>query len=413
MKPRVLIATTAQWFPTARLAMALSRAGFSVDAVCPPRHPLQKISSIRKTYIYDGFAAPASFGAAVTTSRPDLIVPGDEYAVRCFHKLYEQARRRAGSGTALCTLIERSLGPAESFYVLAARAAMMQLAQEESIRVPRTMVVRDLADLTKKCEGFVFPVVLKADGSSSGEGVRIVRNVEEAKSAFRTLQSPPSAIRMAKRALIDRDMRLVWPTLLRKQSQVNIQEFISGQDATSLVTCWNGAVLASLHFEVIQKQYKNGPASVMRRIELPELDLAISKVVRRLQLSGFHGFDFLLQKQTGNPFLIEVNPRPTQIGHLALGAGRDLPAALFAAVTGTMIEESPKITDNDTIALFPQEWKRNPQSVFLHSGYHDIPWEEPELIRAGTRPSRNWASWYNRRKWAPFLVPHRVPRANE
>jgi predicted ATP-grasp superfamily ATP-dependent carboligase len=106
------------------------------------------------------------------------------------------------------------------------------------------------------------------------------------------------------------------------------------------------------------------------------------KIVGRLNLSGIIGFDFMLEKQSGNPHLIEVNPRATQVGHLNLGPGRDLPAALYAAFTGEAIREAPKVTENRIIALFPQEWKLNPESPFLQSGYHDVPWEEPELIRA-------------------------------
>src|ERR1700732_951114 len=38
MKPTVLVVTTDRWVPTARLAMALTNAGCTVEAVCPPRH---------------------------------------------------------------------------------------------------------------------------------------------------------------------------------------------------------------------------------------------------------------------------------------------------------------------------------------------------------------------------------------
>lgn len=387
--------------------MALARAGFSVDAVCPSRHPLRKTSSVRKIFPYDGFAPTTSFADAIEDGNPDLVIPGDQYAVECLHRVYDRARQCEKSGESVCTLIETSLGPYKSFPVVRARAALMQLAEQESIRIPRTTVVENLSDLKRCADEFLFPFVLKSDGSSSGEGVRVVRTPLEAKRAFRILESPPSALRVAKRALIDRDVRSVVPALLRQRRRVNAQEFHDGRDATSLALCWKGEVLASLHFEVVKKQYKNGPASVIRRINIPELDTAIAKLTDRLELSGFQGFDFLLEKQSGNPYLIEMNPRPTQVGHLTLGHARDLPAALYAAITGTPLEEGPKTTDNDTIALFPQEWMRNPSSVFLRTAYHDIPWEEPELIREGTRQSRGWSSWYRESKWATLFFADR------
>jgi hypothetical protein len=149
----------------------------------------------------------------------------------------------------------------------------------------------------------------------------------------------------------------------------------------------------------------------MRLIDSCEMSIVAEKIVRRLNLSGLIGFDFMLEEQTGNPYLIEVNPRATQVGHLTLGPGRDLPAALYAALTGEEIREAPKVTENRTIALFPQEWKRNPESPFLQSGYHDVPWEEPELIRAfglsaGKHAALNFAK-ERVRAFSPLGLPNR------
>jgi hypothetical protein len=45
--------------------------------------------------------------------------------------------------------------------------------------------------------------------------------------------------------------------------------------------------------------------------------------------------------------------------------------------------------EGNTITLFPQEWMRDPASLFIQSGYHDVPWGEPELIRACIRHALN------------------------
>src|SRR5438094_7507075 len=129
------------------------------------------------------------------------------------------------------------------------------------------------------------------------------------------------------------------------------------------------------------------------------MSVAVERMVRRLNLSGVHGFDFLLEAHTGNAYLIEINPRATQVGHLALGPGRDLPAALYATLAGKAVESAPKATEKDTIALFPQEWMRDPESAFLRSGYHDVPWEERELVRACVRRNRKQRAWYSQQNW--------------
>jgi biotin carboxylase len=244
-----------------------------------------------------------------------------------------------------------------------------------------------------------FPAVLKANGTSGGDGVRIVRTPEEAARAFRALEAPPLLARAVKRALFDQDMTLVWPSLLRRRYVVNAQAFVAGQEATSLVACSKGKVLAGLHFEVLLKQDAGGPATVLRLIENAEMSTAAEKMVRRLELSGLHGFDFMLEADTGKAYLIEINPRATQIGHLTLGLGRDLPAALSAALSGEAVQAAPKVTEKDTIALFPQEWIRNPESPFLQTGYHDVPWEEPDLIRVSVSRRSKQSVWNSQEKW--------------
>jgi hypothetical protein len=395
VKPTVLIATTVRWFPTARLAVALANAGFTVDAVCPSRHPLVKTHAVRKMYEYRGFSPLSSLRDAITSAKPDLLIPADDLASRHLYSLHEQLGNTTKAESDLRALIERSLGVPENFPILYERTKFMQAAQEQGVRVPQTEVIGNNADLRNWIAQAGLPLILKADGSSGGTGVKVARNSEEAARALRDLQAPPLIARAAKRALIDQDVTLVIPSLLRRRSVVNAQTFIAGREATSAVACWNGEVLASLHFEVLNKVGASGHATVLRLIDNQEMATAAEKMARRLNLSGMHGFDFMLESQTGNAYLIEINPRSTQVGHLTLGAGRDIPAALFAAVSGQEVRPAPSVTQDDTIALFPQEWIRDSASPFLQSAYHDVPWDKPELIRASVSARSKQRAWYS------------------
>lgn len=382
MKPTILIAATAHWPSMARLGMALANAGCTIEAVCPPRHPLGETSAVRRLHSYHGLAPLMSIKYAIAGAQPDFVVPGDDLAARHLHDLYHRELVHGGMRNPICKLIERSLGAPESFPVVYARATFAGLAQEEGVRVPRTEVITNANDLSSWVARMGLPTVLKTNGTSGGEGVRIIHTLEEAYSAFHSLQSRPLLARAAKRALVNHDRTLVWPAISRRRSVINAQAFVTGSDATTAIACWKGTVLATLHFEVLNKRSSTGPSSVVRLIENSEMSAATEKIVHRLHLSGLYGFDFMLEAETRNAHLIEVNPRATQVGHLTLGPGRDLPAALSAAISGQPVREAPKVTDNDTIALFPQEWMSNPSSRFLQSGYHDIPWEEPALVRA-------------------------------
>jgi hypothetical protein len=407
MVATILIISTARWLTTARLGMAFANLGCNVEAICPVRHPLCETKAIRRTHVYHALSPLDSLLSGINKSCPDLIVPGDDLAIKHIHELYySQHKRNDSAGRKICELIETSIGAPDSFPIVIARASFMEFARQEGIRVPQTTVVADVRDLEKWISQKGLPVVLKTDGSSSGEGVRIACTLAEATRAFYSLQAPPSLIRVAKRVLIGRDMRWIRPAFERRRSVVNAQEFVNGRDATSLVACWKGEVLAALHFEVIRKQYERGPASVLRLIENEEIDAITRKSVRRLNISGLHGFDFLLEKETEKPYLIEMNPRATQVGHLALGPRRDLPEALMATASGRPIRESPRVTQNPMIALFPQEWARDPESALLHSAYHDIPWGEPVLLRDCLRKTRRWNDWRSVKKWIYIFSTH-------
>jgi glutathione synthase/RimK-type ligase-like ATP-grasp enzyme len=390
MTPTVLIATTCRWLSAARLALALTESGFHVEAVCPPRHLLEKTGVVSRPHYYRWITPLASFVGAIEETKPDLIIPCDDLAARHLHKIHEQERVRRGADSTISKLIERSLGSPDSFPLVYARTSFMELAQQEGIRVPRTMLIENREDLRRWTAGSGFPTVLKANATSGGEGVRIVHGMDAAEREFRNLQAPPRLAKAVKWALVDRDMTLLGPTLKRQRYVINAQEFVPGVEATSLVACWKGQVLAGLHFEVLSKERWTGPAAVMRLVENNEMSEAAQKIARRLNLSGLHGFDFMLEAKSGATYLIEINPRATQVGHLMLGAGRDLPGALHGALTGNRSQCAQKLTGNDTIALFPGEWTRNPNSMFLRSGYHDVPWETPDLVRACIGRQRTW-----------------------
>jgi hypothetical protein len=396
VKLTVLVVTTTNWVPTARLAMALVDAGFRVEALCPSRHPIAQAHAASRLHVYQGLRPLRSLVRAIALAKPDLVLPGDDLATSHLHELLRRRALYSADAPGIESLIERSLGAPESFAIVESRAAFMKVAQEEGIRVPRTGITGTDEEVDNWIRADGLPAVLKADGTSGGEGVRIARTATDARRAFRNLKAPPLIARALKRALANQDRTLVWPALLRHRPAVCIQTFVAGHEATSTVACWQGTVLASLHFEVLRKGNAAGHATVVRLIENSEISTAIEKVVRRMNLSGMCGFDFMIEASTGNPYLIEINPRSTQVGHLTLGQGRDLPAALYGAVSGQPIRAAQTVTENDTIALFPHEWARDQHSEFLRTGYHDVPWDAPALVQACIHRSKKQSMWYSR-----------------
>ena len=411
MKPTILVAATARWFSTARLVMSLVRAGCAVDIICPAGHPVEKTGAAGRVYAYSGLRPLTTFANAIGAASPDLLIPGDDLATQHLHNLYSRELGKGKLGGAICNLIERSLGAPEGYPVVYGRTAVMTLAREAGVRVPETKVISETSDLKKWSAQIGFPFVLKADRTSGGTGVKVVHTYEEAAYALRKLQSAPGFRNAIRQVWREQDSTLFWPSVLRQRRTVNAQAFIAGREATSTVLCWHGTVLASLHFEVLHTAYSAGPATVVRLVENIEMSSAAEKIARRLNLSGFHGFDFVLEGNSGNSYLIEMNPRATQAGHLTLGPGRDIPAALYGAISGQVLRASSKVTENDTIAFFPQEWQRDPASPFLRSAFHDVPWEEAEFVRACVRGPGKRTAWYHPEKKIRVLSAVHVPRS--
>ena len=391
MKPRILLVATSRWLTTARLAKAMTGNGCDVHAVCPGRHAVERVRNVGGIHRYRATAPVESIAAAIAAASPDCIIPCDDLAAIHLHRLCWQSARMGDSAT--CALIERSIGPRASFPILGSRARLIRVARELGLRTACTDVIRSAGELSEWVRRHGLPAVLKADGTSGGSGVRLVHSLQEAADALAALSSPPSPARAIKRALINRDTNYLVPCLQRIRPVVNAQAFVAGQDANCTVACWNGQVRARITVAVIQTLEPGGPASVVKVIENAEIAATAGKIVRHLRLSGLLGFDFVLQEHTGHAHLIEMNARATQTGHLQLGPGKDLPGSLRASVAERPLSKPACVTSNPLIAYFPQEWARDPMSPLLSEAHHDVPWDEPDLIRIAVADPWRSKAW--------------------
>ena len=372
--PAVLVCATLWWPASARLAMAFLRHGCQVSAVCPPGHPLRFVTGVKSTYPYKRLGSIGSLREAIRNARPDLIVPCDDGVVWQLHDLH-------ASEADLRPLIELSLGASEAYPTVRGRAEVLQVAEELCIPVPRTRTVNSEEDLNDW--SFDAPAVLKQDGTWGGEGISIVRSREEAIRAFRSMFGAARVGFAWKRFLIDRHPVALWSWLNRKPPRVIIQEFIAGRQATTMFACWRGQFLAGLTAEVLVSKGASGPSTAVRLLENNEIENASRLLANKLKLSGFHGLDFILEEGTSSARMIELNPRATQLGHLNLSTHGDLAGVLAAKLWSKFVQPvaaESRIQEN-VIAFFPATFKLNPKSVYLSTGYHDVPWEEPALVQ--------------------------------
>ncbi len=271
----------------------------------------------------------------------------------------------------------------------------MRIAQSVGVRVPLTKTLDSPEDL--KDWNFDQAAVLKLDGTWGGQGVTIVHSLAEATQKFHSAPKTLKVWMAWKRFLINRYFFALWEWRRRKTLTMTIQEFIPGRPATTMFACWRGELLASSTVEVLVSQAPTGAANVVRLIKNSEIEDAVRLLARRLRLSGFHGLDFILEQYTGAAYLVELNPRATQLGHLSLSAQGDLAGVMAAKLKNEALDSvaARNQIHGDAIAFFPHAFKSNPRGAYLHEGYHDVPWDEPALVSELLRdpwPERQWES---------------------
>lgn len=376
MKPTALLLTAYRWASSARIGMSFAEAGWNVEALCPPGHAFESTRSVSRLHRLRFFAIPHCIRRAIDRSRADLLVPCDDLVAG-------QLRQMCGTESSedFKSLVYRSLGDASSYRDLCSRTRIAALAQEQGVDTPETEVVGSLGDLEAWIGRKEFPFVLKVDGTSGGYGVRIVATPAEARAAFAAISVPIDFPRALKRALVDRDATYLMASIKRCRPVVNAQRFITGEEITCTCACWQGRLLACTVLRVLQTTGRVGSASVVQVDEDPKVLQAVERMIGRLKSSGIYGFDFIVDQVSGQPHLLEINPRATPTTHLLTSAG-SLASALRAVLVGGGDPPEPIYRNGDTIALFPQERLRDPESDFLRSARDDTPWNEPEFVHA-------------------------------
>jgi hypothetical protein len=378
MLPSRILITSTNWWPlAARLAAAFGASGAHVGVICPRGSPLLSVSSVREVFKYAALSPTQAVAGAMRAMKPDLVVPCDERALAHLHALH--AALPAGDG--LRRLIERSLGDPACYAALRSRGQALELAGQDGSLEPASRELRSEADVREWCANRPLPAVIKADGTWGGAGVEMVDSLTSALAAFRRMSRPLATWRVAKFLLSNRDPFPLRGWLDRTRPGVIGQDFVKGRAANIMVACWRGEVLASVGAIALETVKDFGAATIIRLVSHPEMEAVAARLVRRLGMSGFCGIDFILE-DGGKAFMIELNPRATQLGHLPFGPMGSLVSVFLARLRGETAPAvtGPRIAEKGTVAFFPQAWLADSDSPLLPLAYPDVPWREPALI---------------------------------
>ncbi|HTY95083.1 MAG TPA: hypothetical protein VMC02_14425, partial [Steroidobacteraceae bacterium] len=89
---------------------------------------------------------------------------------------------------------------------------------------------------------------------------------------------------------------------------------------------------------------------------------------------------FIIEESSGQTFLIEMNPRCTQLGHLQFAEGGDLAGAICERLGGQRRASPDTPIHSDMVAFFPQAWRSSTPGDGWYSAHQDVPWEEKSLV---------------------------------
>lgn len=363
-RTRVLILSLTNWLGAPRLPKAFHRAGFHVAIFAFPAlviqrtHFVDEAITLRESVTNDELLSQLL--ATIERVRPDIVVASDDTSVAALHALALQAQRSEPSEQ-LQRVLRASLGDLRQLATLRNRKLMAELAATVGVRRPAHARIFDEAAALDFAGRHGYPVVLKEEESVAGMGVAICRDEAELALALaRSRQNP----RVFSQGLL-------------------AQSFVEGRTAMRVVVAQNGRVLGGLSAIKLETwPTERGPSTCVELIQQPEMQSTAEAMLGALGYSGFASLDFMLDA-AGRAHLIELNPRPTPITHLGERFGACLCQQLRAALTGEIGNAAEPQGLPSRVALFPQEWVRNPQSPHLAAGvYHDVPWDEPDLVDA-------------------------------
>lgn len=360
----VLVSAAIYRHGTARLPYALRNAGFRVWVLCP------QVSVTRYSAHIDGGVAYADgIGVAglamaisdvVRDSGADAVVFCDELANGVALELLAGAAGEAVSPR-LRALLKQWVGGVHACAFR--RSALVERVRGLGIRAPRQVILEPDGADAGALAGLGSPILVKPDHGCGGGGIALAATASEALEAAARLR-PPSTGRGA-------------------DGLVAAQEFVAGTAASVSFTARGGRLLEAFAYRAVRRHPEPfGAASVIEMLRRPDLIETARRVVEHVAYSGFGGIDLILPDDGGPPVFLELNARPPQTTHLGGLFGADLARALACDLTGQPYAppaDPPAVT---TVALFPAEWMRDPNSPFLHAVHHDVPWHDPRMASA-------------------------------
>ncbi|HET8832482.1 MAG TPA: hypothetical protein VFN86_10425 [Casimicrobiaceae bacterium] len=372
--PVLLVSTATRWYGTARTPRALSKAGFDVTLLTPRKSLAETSRFVNRVAYLPDHATPLEWihavAATVRAVSPRQMMPCDDVSFRLLAMLAlsPPPQMQPQLQQELAGLVRASLGEPAHYRTSVDKTLIYAAAERAGVRVPEHVVIATVEDSLGFADRHGYPLVVKRPYTTAGDGVRIVENEAALRDAVSILGAPnvddlePDASR-----------RLV------------VQRYIAGGLCYQNVAAWQGRYLAGYAGDRLEAHGgPMTPGTVVRYHDAPPLREFSIQLVEAFGMTGLFTSEYIIEKETGLPYLIEINRRISPGTHFGAVMNVDLCAALHAAMHDGISPSRSRLDEGEEriFVQFPAEWLRNPQSPWLRRHPVDVPWDDPELLDA-------------------------------
>ena len=293
-----LLVTGSSTFFSGRLIHDLGRCGATVTAADSLRFSAGKASR----YTSRRVLMPA-VGADPGRYLETLIKELKQVPYDLLLPTFEEALLLSEYQSDLLPYVRLFLPNFEMMYRLHHKPSLHEFCLAHELPTPPTVVSDRIEQLIAAAHRMRFPVVLKLPGGNNSVGRTFCNNESELMST--------------------------WNQLAETQRRVGgelpfVQKKIRGNLICTLCFCSQGTKLAEVVYRTLRMFPQAGGTTVHRQsIVHDEISRIADRVVAATRWSGFLGFDFLVDEDSGIPYLIDANVRANPAINLGFSADLD------------------------------------------------------------------------------------------
>jgi hypothetical protein len=353
MNRRVLLVPDEGLYLAFRLPPILRQAGYAVDALCLAG------DSIRRSRYLENVTTLETIEEQITCLHRHMGNAG------AWHKLIvakETVTRQLAQQTEYDWILDWQPGLADPLVqnLFRDKGGIIEAAKEWGFPIPDSRVCHTPDELSAFALAINGTVIVKPMNGSGGEGVSLLPI---------TTNLPAN---------------LPFPLLA--------QRFIEGQMGVVEMFCSRGMVKGWLASTMVIKPGQGFGASIARHFRHEtDLEPIVECLARNTSFEGFCGFDWIREKHTGKPYVVEFHPRATSGLRFGRACGvsfsqiaaewNDKAATNYIQTqpVGTRIEAHYFSADL-LRCLRQRDWKGLRHWLPRRNRYHDIYWDDPALL---------------------------------